>query len=69
MSSVTCRGYPFWDDHAAAALLREDVRSGLAGRVKPAYLREIRQEYADCPAKVFRGHMYQEQRDQREAGY
>lgn len=66
---MTCRGYPFWDDHPARALLQEDVKSGLTDTLKPAELRDLREEYGAFPLKVFRGHIYQEKRDQREAGY
>ncbi|KAL7537677.1 hypothetical protein ACHAXR_011646 [Thalassiosira sp. AJA248-18] len=67
--STTVKGCPFWDDHPASYLLKKDVTSGLACSLKPADLRAHRKEYQDFPLTEFRKHIYQEQRDQREAGY
>ena len=66
---MTIRGYPFWDSHPANLLLKEDVETGLVSRVKPAELRALRKEYKEFPLKVFRSHIYQEQRERREKDY
>ena len=66
---MTIRGYPFWDSHPANLLLKEDVEIGLVSRVKPAELRALRKEYKEFPLKVFRSHIYQEQRERREKDY
>eukprot|EP00804_Cyclotella_cryptica_P011752 CCRYP_011347-RA/>CCRYP_011347-RA protein AED:0.20 eAED:-0.08 QI:0/0/0/1/0/0/2/0/278 len=55
--------------HPASKLLEEDVKSGLAFDLKPASLRQMREEYKTFPAKVFRKHVEQEKRAQREYGY
>ena len=66
---VTTRGYPHWDTHPSSALLHDDVKSGLASTLKPAQLRARRIEYQDFPPNVFRGHIYQEKRYQKEGEY
>ena len=63
---LTDRGLPFWDTHDAKSLLDEDVRDGTADRLKPKELRETRQPYREFPLDVFRPHIYQERRRQRE---
>jgi hypothetical protein len=68
-NELTNRGYPFWGYHAANALLKDDVKSGLADELKPSDLRKSREEYQDFPSKVFLKHVHQEKRSQREAGY
>ncbi|KAL3800320.1 hypothetical protein HJC23_003616 [Cyclotella cryptica] len=67
---ITCYGYPFWNRNAASVSLRSDVENGVADKLKPAELWESRDEYKrHFPLKVFRGHIYQEKRAQREKGY
>ena len=63
------RGYPLWGYHSANSLMKEDVKSGLAYRIKPSELRMMRDEYQQFPGVVFLGHVHQEKRSQREAGY
>lgn len=63
------RGYPLWGYHSANRLIKEDVKSGLAYRIKPSELRLMRDEYQKFPGVVFLGHVHQEKRSQREAGY
>lgn len=63
---LTDRGIPFWDTHDAKSLLDEDVRDGTADRLKPKELRETRQPYKKFPLSVFRPHIYQVRRRQRE---
>jgi hypothetical protein len=67
--SVTWHGYPYFHRHEAFKLLQMDVESGLAKKLKPASLQKYRVEYEIFPPKVFRGHVYQEERAQREKGY
>ena len=63
---LTCHGYPFWDTHPARALLEYDVKNGTADGCSPKELRETRAEYLDFPLDIFRCHIYQEKRKQRE---
>ena len=68
-NEMTDRGEPFWYNHPAKSLLKEDVESGLAYDLKPAALRETREEYKQFKLKTFRKHIYQEQERQRAAPY
>ena len=68
-NEMTDRGEPFWYNHPAKSLLKEDVESGLAYDIKPAALRETREEYKQFKLKTFRKHIYQEQERQRAAPY
>lgn len=68
-NEMTDRGEPFWYNHPAKSLLKEDVDSGLAYDIKPAALRETRDEYKQFKLKTFRKHVYQEQERQRAAPY
>lgn len=68
-NQLTARGYPRWPGHPAQSMLKEDVESGLANTLKPAQLRAKRSEYKGFPSDVFRGHIHQEKRAQREADF
>ncbi len=68
-AELCSRGYPHWQYHPADKMLREDVKSGLANTKRPLDLWQSRDEYQDFPLDVFRGHIYQESRAQREANY
>lgn len=68
-NKVTDRGEPFWYIHPAKAFLIEDVESGLAYDIKPAALRETRNEYKEFKLKTFRKHVDQEKERQRAAPY
>ena len=37
-NTMTCRGYPFWNNHPASDLLEKDEISGVAKEMKPKYL-------------------------------
>ena len=66
---LTDRGYPFWDTHPARYLLEEDVRARKSGNLEdmePKQLWLKRNEYQDFPLAVFRDHIHQEKRKQRE---
>ncbi len=63
---TTIRGYPHWDTHPANNLLEKDVKDGKADSMKPMDLRDSREEYKEFPLKVFRNHVSQEKRRQRE---
>ncbi|EJK43945.1 hypothetical protein THAOC_37563, partial [Thalassiosira oceanica] len=62
----TIRGYPYWDTSPAAPLLRQDVKSGKSRELTPKDLRLTRKEYQVYPLDVFRDHIYQERRKQKE---
>ena len=66
---LTDRGYPFWDSHPARCLLKEDIRAimnGKLGDMEPKQLWHTRDEYLEFPLGVFRYHIHQEKRKQRE---
>lgn len=58
--SVTSRGKPFWQDHAANKQLRDDTRSGKAKQMKPKKLWESNIDYQVFSLEDFRKHVYQE---------
>lgn len=62
----TNRGEPFWDNHPAKLLLREDVKAGKHLEMKPILLHQTRSEYKAVSLKTFRQHIYQEKRHQKE---
>ena len=64
--SKTIRGEPFWDNHPAKLLLREDVKAGKHLEMKPKLLRQTRSEYKEFSLETFRAHVYQEKRHQKE---
>ena len=66
LSDKTMRGYPHWHTHAANKLLADDLKFGRNGDMKPLSFRNTRDEYKNFPLQVFRRHIYQEQRKQRE---
>lgn len=68
-NAMTIRGYPFWDTHRASVLLEQDVKDGLDSLYEPSELRALREEYQDFPLEVFRKHIYQERRKQKEGVY
>lgn len=66
---LTVGGYPFWHLHPAKALLEEDVKDGLADKFTPKEMRMTRKEYQAFPLHVFRSHVHQEKRKQREGAF
>lgn len=65
-NQMTNRGYPFWDTHEASRLLRRDVEAGTDQTMKPEQLRLTEDKYQEFPLSVFRNHLYQERRRQKE---
>lgn len=65
-SETTIHGYAFWNRHPASEKLKEDLASGLVYKLKPSALRDTRPEYSEFPEKVFRKHVYQAMRAERE---
>lgn len=61
--------YPRWDGSAAQRLLKEDIGNKKHVGVKPQDLRETRDEYKAFPKEVFRKHIQQELRSDRESSY
>ena len=57
---------PQWHDHDAARLLDEDLKNGLNKGMTPLEFQQTREEYLTFPCDVFRKHIYQEERKQRE---
>ena len=66
ISENTKRGYPHWHKHDAKQLLAEDITLGRNSGRKPQDFQTDRSEYQQFPLAVFRGHIYQENRKQRE---
>jgi hypothetical protein len=65
----THRGYPFWPETEASKLLEIDLKEGKHRQMKPAALYTTRPEYQVFPLDVFRDHVHQELRSQRERPY
>jgi len=61
-----CRGYPRWDKHPAKSLLREDIKEGKYKLGNAKRFQLSRAEYSEFPSSVFRDHIHQERRRQRE---
>lgn len=65
----THRDYPFWPEADASKLLEIDLKQGQHLHMKPALLYMTRPEYQLFPLDVFRDHIHQELRNQRERSY
>jgi hypothetical protein len=65
-STEGCRGYPRWDKHPAKSLLRKDIEEGKYELGKAKQFQKSRVEYCAFPLTVFRDHIHQERRRQRE---
>lgn len=62
----TIRGYPRWDKHAAKDLLEDDIKNGRYTLGQAKQFQKTRKEYLCFPLDVFRYHIHQERRKQRE---
>jgi hypothetical protein len=60
------RGYPRWDKHPAKQLLRQDIKAGKYNLGEAQKFQTTRAEYLCFPLHVFRDHIHQERRRQRE---
>jgi hypothetical protein len=58
-SEISSRGYPRWNGSVAERLLKEDIDNDKLADMKPAELRESREEYLAFPLDVFRKHKEQ----------
>lgn len=67
--TITQRGYPFWPESDARKLLERDLKEGRHLRMTPKILHMTRPEYRIFPLSVFRDHIHQELRCQRERPY
>ena len=67
--NASIKGYPFWNNHPASYLLKEDEMNGTAKQMKPEELWKSRSEYQDFPLLVFCKHIYQERTKQLAAPY
>ena len=65
-SNTGCRGYPRWDKHPARSLLRKDIEDGKYQLGQAKQFQQTRAEYCEFPSDVFRSHIHQERRRQRE---
>lgn len=63
-NDLSNKGYPFWDTHPAKTLLEADVKRGITK--KPSELQNSKEAYKAFPPVVFRKHVHQEIRKQRE---
>jgi hypothetical protein len=66
LDHAAVREYPLWHDHDASRLLEEDLKNGLNKRMTPLAFQQTREEYLAFPCDIFRKHIYQEERKQRE---
>ncbi len=66
LNLVTVREYPLWHDNDASRLLEKDLKDDLKKGMTPLELQQTREEYLAFPCDVFRKHIYQEVRKQRE---
>jgi hypothetical protein len=57
---------PLWHEHDASRLLAQDVKNNIHEGMSPHLFRQTRAEYMEFDLAVFRKHIYQEQRKQRE---
>jgi len=60
------RCYPLWHKHPAMRLLEQDIKDGLHEGLAPLQFQATRPEYEEFDIEIFRKHIYQEQRKQRE---
>ena len=66
LDRATVREYPLWHDNDASRLLEKDLKDDLKKGMTPLELQQTREEYLAFPCDVFRKHIYQEVRKQRE---
>jgi hypothetical protein len=57
---------PLWHEHDASRLLEQAIKDSLHEGMSPNELRQTRSEYMQFDLEIFRKHIYQEQRKQRE---
>jgi hypothetical protein len=50
---ITCRGTPFWSEHANEKMLDKDLKDGIGQNMKPKELRMSRREYQYFPYNYF----------------
>jgi len=58
-----------WHGSEAEALLRVDVENGQHKKKKPKFFQQEREEYKKFHSDIFRGHIYQETRRNKESAY
>ena len=63
--SHSARGWPEWDGSVAQKQLKQDIQDGILDTLTPAELWCLRPVYDDYPLKVFRDHIYQEDRTKK----
>ena len=63
------KGYPYWPDHPAKALLEVDVANEVHEEMKPSELRDTKQAYKEFPADVFRKRVNREKMKQKSASF
>jgi hypothetical protein len=56
---VTCRGTPFWGQHAAKKMLMKDVEDKIDSKMEIRQLWESRKEYKAFPYEFFRRRVYE----------
>lgn len=67
-NEFTDRGYRRWDGHTAQKQLENDVKHGIFQGIAPQEIHRRQDRlYHEFPLEVFRKHIYQEERKQREA--
>ena len=63
------RGYPRWKHSKYEKMLKQDIKDGLHKTMYPRELHKERAEYEEFPLEVFRMHIHQETRSQKNRSY
>ena len=66
MRELYPRSSPLWCEHEASRLLEQDVKAGLHKDLSPKEFQQTRHQYMEWDLKIFRKHIYQEERKWRE---
>ena len=66
---ITCRGTPFWSEHAAKKMLDKDLKDGIGQNMKPKELWMSRREYQYFPYNYIHKHVYKVRYKQLAAPY
>jgi hypothetical protein len=69
LKQITCRGTPFWSEHAAKKKLDKDLKDGIGQNIKPKGLWMSRREYQYFPYNYFCKHVHEVRYKQLAAPY
>ena len=66
LDQFTFREYPLWHGNDASWLLKKDLKDGVEKGMMLFEFQHTREEYHAFPYDIFRKHIYQDERKQRE---